>query len=139
MIPAVEIRGLRFGYNGVSALGGIDLAVAEGECLGVVGPNGAGKSTLLLHLNGILPEVLPSEPNVFIAGRPLTRATLGEIRRRVGLLFQDPDDQIFCPTVYDDVAFGPSQFGLPEDQLRHRVASALAQVRLTGFEERPPH
>jgi cobalt/nickel transport system ATP-binding protein len=139
MTPAVEIRGLRFAYEDVPALQGVDVTIAEGECVGVVGPNGAGKSTLLLHLNGILPEELPAEPRVFIAGEPVARHTLHDIRRKVGLLFQDPDDQIFCPTVYEDVAFGPSQFDMAGEQLSRAVAAALAQVRLSGFERRSPH
>jgi energy-coupling factor transporter ATP-binding protein EcfA2 len=139
MRPAVEIRGLRFGYGALPALRGIDLTVQPGECLGVVGPNGAGKSTLLLHLNGILPEKLPAEPCVFVDGQPLREDTLLEVRRKVGLLFQDPDDQIFCPTVFEDVAFGPQQLGLPSGELRRTVAAALAQVRLDGFEPRSPH
>jgi energy-coupling factor transporter ATP-binding protein EcfA2 len=136
---AVEVRGLRFGYDGVQALRGIDLTVERGECVGVVGPNGAGKSTLLLHLNGILPERLPAEASVFVEGAALVEGNLLEIRRKVGLLFQHPDDQIFCPTVFDDVAFGPQQLGLTREELRPVVASALAQVRLDGFEARSPH
>ncbi len=139
MSPAVEIRGLRFSYGGQTALGGVDLTVDGGECVGVVGPNGAGKSTLLLHLNGILPERLPAQPAVFVDGQPLVEENLFEIRRKVGLLFQDPDDQIFCPTVAEDVAFGPTQLGLPPEELRRTVAAALAQVRLDGFEARSPH
>jgi cobalt/nickel transport system ATP-binding protein len=137
--PAVETRGLRFGYGQAQALRGIDLTVAQGECVGVVGPNGAGKSTLLLHLNGILPEKLPAVPSVFIDGQPLVEGNLLEIRRKVGLLFQDPDDQIFCPTVFEDVAFGPEQLGLSPDELRPIVAAALDRVRLSGFERRSPH
>ncbi len=139
MRPALEVRGLRFSYGGQPALGGIDLSIEAGECVGVVGPNGAGKSTLLLHLNGILPEKLPAEPSVFVDGQPLVEENLFEVRRKVGLLFQDPDDQIFCPTVAEDVAFGPLQLGLPPDELRRTVAAALAQVRLDGFETRSPH
>jgi cobalt/nickel transport system ATP-binding protein len=139
MTPAVEIRGLRFAYEDVPALQGVDVTVAEGECVGVVGPNGAGKSTLLLHLNGILPEEHPDEPRIFIAGQPVARHTLHDIRRKVGLLFQDPDDQIFCPTVYEDVAFGPAQFDVSGEELSRVVAAALAQVRLSGFERRSPH
>jgi len=137
--PAVEVRGLRFGYGDGQALRGVDVIVGRGECVGLVGPNGAGKSTLLLHLNGILPEKLPATASVFIDGQPVVEQNLLEIRRKVGLLFQDPDDQIFCPTVFEDVAFGPQQLGLAQDQLRPLVAGALAQVRLGGFESRSPH
>ena len=139
MTPAVEVRGLRFGYGDGQALRGVDVIVGRGECVGLVGPNGAGKSTLLLHLNGILPEKLPATASVFIDGQPVVEQNLLEIRRKVGLLFQDPDDQIFCPTVFEDVAFGPQQLGLAQDQLRPLVAGALAQVRLGGFESRSPH
>jgi cobalt transport protein ATP-binding subunit len=138
--PAIEVRGLRFGYGGGGeALRGIDLTIAEGECVGLVGPNGAGKSTLLLHLNGILPEEPSERPSVFVGGRPVGRDSLPEVRRRVGLLFQDPDDQIFCPTVHEDVAFGPAQLGASGGALDRIVADALARVRLSGFEDRSPH
>jgi cobalt/nickel transport system ATP-binding protein len=137
--PAVEIRDLLFGYGPEpNVLRGITLTVGEGECVGVVGPNGAGKSTLLLHLNGILPEELGGPPSVLIGGTPVGKDTLPQIRRTVGLLFQDPDDQLFCPTVYEDVAFGPEQFGLKGEELRQVVATALAKVRLSGFEKRSP-
>lgn len=139
MTPAIEVRGLRFGYGETQALRGVDLSVAAGECVGIVGPNGAGKSTLLLHLNGILPDELPEAATVFVGGQGVGKGNLHEIRRRVGLLFQDPDDQIFCPTVFEDVAFGPEQLGLAPERIRELVAAALARVRLPGFEERAPH
>jgi cobalt/nickel transport system ATP-binding protein len=142
-VPALELRDLRFSYpDGAEALRGIDLRVAEGECVGLIGPNGAGKSTLLLHLNGILPDTgarARRDPQVFVFGQPVGSGTLATVRRTVGLLFQDPDDQLFCPTVYDDVAFGPQQFGLDEAGVRRAVAAALAQVGLAGFEPRAPH
>jgi len=137
--PAVETRNLRFGYRDrADALRGVTLTVGEAECVGLVGPNGAGKSTLLLHLNGILPEEHDGPPSVFIGGQPVTKDNLPEIRRKVGLLFQDPDDQIFCPTVFEDVAFGPQQFGSSGPELQQVVATALAQVRLDGFAKRSP-
>jgi cobalt/nickel transport system ATP-binding protein len=140
MIPAAEVRDLRFGYGDApDALRGVSFSVAPGECVGIVGPNGAGKSTLLLHLNGILPEEPGAQASVLIDGQPITQAALPEIRRRVGLLFQDPDDQIFCPTVFEDVAFGPVQLGVGEPELGRIVRAALAQVRLEGFEQRLPH
>jgi cobalt/nickel transport system ATP-binding protein len=140
MIPAIEIRNLQFRYpDGKEALMGISFSVANGECVGLVGPNGSGKSTLLLHLNGLLPEVFPKTPSVLIYGKGLSRETAAEIRRDVGLLFQDPDDQLFCPTVYDDVAFGPQQFGMSDDQVRSAVAKALHQTALVGSESRSPH
>lgn len=137
---AIEVTNLRYRYpDGKEALRGISFTVAEGECVGVVGPNGSGKSTLLLHLNGILPEALDTTTSVTIHGRPVTRDNVGAIRREVGLLFQDPDDQLFCPTVYEDVAFGPTQLGLGEDAIRARVAKSLSQSGLEGFEHRSPH
>jgi energy-coupling factor transporter ATP-binding protein EcfA2 len=140
MIPAIEIRNLQFRYpDGKEALNGISFSVGDGECIGMVGPNGSGKSTLLLHLNGLLPEVFPKNPVVSIYGRGLSRDTAAEIRRDVGLLFQDPDDQLFCPTVYEDVAFGPQQFGMSDEQVRSAVTKALAQTALLGSESRSPH
>ena len=112
-MTAVEISNLRFSYpDGKSALHGVSFSIEADECVGLIGPNGAGKSTLLLHLNGLLPEDPASESVIRIFGRPATAEHLAAIRREVGLLFQDPDDQLFCPTVYEDVAFGPEQLGL---------------------------
>jgi cobalt/nickel transport system ATP-binding protein len=117
----------------------VSFEINDGECVGLVGPNGSGKSTLLLHLNGILPEKLTDPANVIVYGKPLTEATATEIRRDVGLLFQDPDDQLFCPTVYEDVAFGPQQFGFTEEQIQSAVTRALEQTSLLGSEQRSPH
>jgi cobalt/nickel transport system ATP-binding protein len=140
MTAAIEVRDLHFRYHdGAVALQGVSFSVAAGECVGLIGPNGAGKSTLLLHLNGLLPESWNGESAVLVDGRPLTRQTLPELRRRVGLLFQDPNDQLFCPTVFEDVAFGPQQLGLSQPEIRVRVAQALARAGLPGFEQRAPH
>jgi energy-coupling factor transporter ATP-binding protein EcfA2 len=142
---ALEIRDLRFSFpDGSEALRGVDLRVAEGECVGLIGPNGAGKSTLLLHLNGILPEFGgrnggQEPPAVLVFGQPISAVNLASIRRTVGLLFQDPDDQLFCPTVFEDVAFGPRQFGLNDAEVRRVVGQSLAMVGLTGLEARAPH
>jgi energy-coupling factor transporter ATP-binding protein EcfA2 len=144
MIPAVEIRNLHFHYTtSEGSLHDLGFTIEEGECVALVGPNGAGKSTLLLHLNGLLPETLDAEGyqggGIAIFGREISAKTARDIRRDVGLLFQDPDDQLFCPTVFDDIAFGPRQFGLAGAGLRQRVANALSAVGLDGFEQRAPH
>jgi len=140
MSAAIEVRDLRFRYGeGTEALRGVSFSIAEGECVGLIGPNGAGKSTLLLHLNGLLPESLKGESSVFVDGSPVTADTLHEVRRKVGLLFQDANDQLFCPTVFEDVAFGPQQLGLSEAEIRERVTGALARAGIPGFEARAPH
>ena len=140
MSAAIEVRNLHFRYGeGTHALRGVSFSIAEGESVGLIGPNGAGKSTLLLHLNGLLPEVLTGEPSVLVGGNPVTPETVHEVRRRVGLLFQDANDQLFCPTVFEDVAFGPQQLGLSEAGVRERVTRALAHAGIPGFEARVPH
>ncbi len=136
---AVEVRGLSYAYpDGTAALRAVGLVVGEGERVALVGPNGAGKSTLLLHLNGLLPERAAAEPAVRIFDVPVADPHLPAIRAQVGLLFQDPDDQLFCPTVWEDVAFGPRQLGVAGAALEARVAGALAQVGLAGFADRLP-
>ena len=133
---AIEIENLSFSYpDGQKALRDVSLTVGIGESVAIVGPNGAGKSTLLLHLNGIL----KGEGMVRILGLPVNDRHLKEIRRRVGLVFQSPEDQLFSPTVFDDVAFGPINMGLPEDEVRRRVKWALKQVGMSGHEGRSPH
>src|SRR5690606_38286916 len=121
--PALRLRGVAYAYPGRrQVLYGIDLDVAAGERVAVLGPNGAGKTTLMLHLNGIL---RPGAGTVEVTGLPVDDANLREIRRRVGIVFQDPDDQLFMTTVHDDVAFGPANLGLTGDALAARVAGAL--------------
>jgi cobalt/nickel transport system ATP-binding protein len=129
----VETKNLKYSYpDGTKALNGVSLIINEGERVGIIGPNGAGKSTLLLHLNGILGQ----NGSVRVSGMEISRANLKEIRRKVGIIFQNPDDQLFCPTVFDDVAFGPRNLRIPEDEVAGRVRQSLEAVGLAGFEER---
>jgi len=135
--PAVELQALAHAYaDGTPALRGIDLCIAAGEAVALVGANGAGKSTLLMHLNGLL---LPGGGSVHIEGVAVTRATLAAVRRRVGYVFQDADDQLFMPTVQDDVAFGPLNLGLPAAQVQARVRAALAAVGAAHLAARAPY
>jgi cobalt/nickel transport system ATP-binding protein len=132
----IEIRNLVFKYpDGTHALDGVTFTILPGEKVALVGPNGAGKSTLLLHLNGIL----RGEGEVCVAGMEVSQKNLAKIRAAVGLVFQDPDDQLFSPTVFDDVAFGPMYQGLAEKEVRARVASALAAVHMQDFGNRVSH
>jgi energy-coupling factor transporter ATP-binding protein EcfA2 len=141
MKPALEVRGLSYRYpvGGRMALDGLSFSVAEDECIGILGPNGAGKSTLLLHLNALLPEHFPATPAIWISGEPISSRNLELVRQRVGLLFQDPDDQLISATVFEDVSFGPRQLGLEGAILDALVSHCLNQVGLSGFEERQPH
>jgi cobalt transport protein ATP-binding subunit len=137
--PAIQVSGLRFAYHDErDALRGVDLVVESGEKAALVGPNGAGKSTLMLHLNGILGDK-NSHGSVRIMGQPLTKENLSLIRAQVGLVFQDPDDQLFSPTVFEDVAFGPLHMGLPEVEVRRRVDWALEQVGMGDYVDRVSH
>lgn len=138
---AIDVRNLQFVYQGNKspALRGISFQIREGESVGVIGPNGAGKSTLLLHMNGILPEEISGPPRVFIHDLPVNGENLLSIRQTVGLLFEDPDDQLFCPTVYEDVAFGPAQFQSSPGEIKTLVEAALQMVGLQGYEHRSPH
>jgi energy-coupling factor transporter ATP-binding protein EcfA2 len=138
---AVEVRKLSYRYpqNGRLALDQLTFSVGEDECVGLLGPNGAGKSTLLLHLNGLLPERVSVAPSIWVGGEPIGPQTLDSVRQRVGLLFQDPDDQLISATVFEDVAFGPRQLGVEGAILSSLVRQCLTQVGLSGFEERQPH
>jgi cobalt/nickel transport system ATP-binding protein len=134
--PAIELNALSFSYpDDREALADIELTIREGEKVALIGPNGAGKSTLLLHLNGIL----RGQGSVKIMGTEVGDGNLGLIRSQVGLVFQHPDDQLFSPTVFEDVAFGPLHMDLDEKEVHQRVGWALAQVGMDGFEDRISH
>ncbi|MET3963392.1 cobalt/nickel transport system ATP-binding protein [Marmoricola sp. OAE513] len=136
-VPVLDVRGLAHAYpDGHQALFGVDLHVHAGERVALLGPNGAGKTTLVLHLNGILTA---GAGTVAVSGLPVEKKNLREIRRRVGIVFQDPDDQLFSATVRDDVAFGPRNLGLRGAELEARVLHALDQVGMTEYVDRPPH
>ena len=136
-VPTVEMQGVAFSYpDGHAALHDIDLHVHPGERVALLGPNGAGKTTLILHLNGILTA---GEGTVRIGGLDVTKEHMVEIRRRVGIVFQDPDDQLFMPTVGADVAFGPANLGLTGDSLDTRVTTALRAVGVEALRDRAPH
>ncbi|HVM48018.1 MAG TPA: ATP-binding cassette domain-containing protein [Candidatus Acidoferrum sp.] len=140
MSAAIQVAGLSYRYHdGTQALNAVSFCVAPGECVGLLGPNGSGKSTVLLHLNGILPEKLGFNGAVQVFGQPVTPDTVEKIRRQVGLVFQDPDDQLFCPTVEEDVSFGPQQLGLADAEVKARVKDALSQVGLADFGRRATH
>ena len=132
---AVEIKNLSFAYGKDTALKNVSLKIHSGERFGIIGPSGAGKSTLLLHLNGIL----SGDGEVKIDGLPVTKESLPEIRRKVGLVFQNPDDQLFNPTVEEDVAFGPLNLGLSRKEAGTRVRETLKQMNLEGFETKASH
>ncbi|MFI6350607.1 energy-coupling factor ABC transporter ATP-binding protein [Streptomyces sp. NPDC050560] len=135
--PSLEVSGLAFAYpDGHQALFGVDLTIGQGERVALLGPNGAGKTTLVLHLNGILAAGAGS---VRVAGLPVGKRHMAEIRRRVGIVFQDPDDQLFMPTVREDVAFGPAAAGLKGPELDARVHEALRRVGMDDYADRPPH
>jgi energy-coupling factor transporter ATP-binding protein EcfA2 len=158
-VPAVRVIGLDYRYpDGTEALRGVELSIEPGESVAVVGPNGAGKSTLLLHLNGLLPGKSRGgighshaggwadgngrrsrAPQIWIDGLPVSYRNLAEVRRRVGLVFQDPDDQLFCNTVIEDVAFGPLNQGMSKSAARSIAMESLAQVELAAEAERLPH
>jgi cobalt/nickel transport system ATP-binding protein len=136
MEELLRVENLTYSYpDGQQALKDIDLIVYKGDSLALVGSNGAGKSTLILHFNGII----RSDGNVFFNGQAIDDKNLKYVRSRVGLVFQNPDDQLFSPTVFDDVAFGPINMGYNEEQVRDAVKKALELVGMSGFEKRSPH
>ncbi len=138
-MPILEARNVQYVYaDGTKALQDIDVTVMDGKKVALIGPNGAGKSTLMLTFNGIL---RPTSGEVLFRGAPMkySSSALREIRRKVGMVFQNPDDQIFAPTVYQDVAFGPVNLGFPKEKVDRYVGYALSYVGLSGYEKRPPH
>lgn len=139
-IPSLEIKDLAFAYpDGNQALFGVNLTVGQGERVALLGPNGAGKTTLVMHMNGIHPA---AHGEVRVAGQLVDasdKANLRSIRSKVGIVFQDPDDQLFMPTVGEDVAFGPYNMGVRGSELDAIVIEALDLVGMTEFKDRPPH
>jgi cobalt/nickel transport system ATP-binding protein len=136
MHHAIEVRKLKFAYpDGRRVLDGVTLQVPPDRKTALVGPNGAGKSTLLLHLIGLL----KGEGEITVAGIAVPDGDLGRVRAAVGFVFQNPDDQLFSPTVFDDVAFGPLHMGLPEEEVRDRVAQALLTVNMPEYADRVSH
>ncbi len=133
--PAIEVRDLNHRYpDGTHALRNIDLRISQGERIALLGPNGAGKSTLIRHLNGI---TLAQQGDVTIAGILISKQTVSAVRERVGVVFQDPDNMLFMTNLGDDIAFGPRNMGLPEDEVARRVSLALAEVGLADQAARP--
>ena len=133
----MEFKDVFFRYpDGTEALKGVSFRITHGECVGIVGANGAGKSTLLMQMNGYM---LPSDGAVSIGDLQLTKKTRLEIRKKVGVVFQNPDDQLFMPTVYDDVAFGPLNLEMSAERVKERVTEALQTVGCLHLREKPPH
>ena len=135
----LEVKNIKYSYNkDYQALKGVSLKVEDGEMVALLGKNGAGKSTLFLHLNGIYE---PDEGQVFIDGEELKydKKSLLKFRQKVGIVFQNPDDQIFAPTVEEDIAFGPLNLKLPMEEVQKRVTESLARVGMSGFEKKAPH
>jgi len=132
---AVQVTDLNFSYpDKTNALKNINFSLGKGQSLGIIGPNGSGKSTLLLHLNGVLKQ----DGSVRIFGDLIKKQNIKTIRRKVGLVFQDPNDQLFMPTVFDDVAFGPLNLGMDRDQIEKKVKITMKNLGLNGYEEKNP-
>ncbi len=133
----IETKNLVYEYPGsVSAISGLNFIAPRNSRIAVIGSNGAGKSTLFRHFNGILK---PSSGTVFVRGEPISKDNLREVRKFVGVVFQNADDQIFAPTVREDVGFGPTNLGLPPEMVEHRVNEALHMLRITDLADRVPH
>lgn len=135
MERVIKIKGLNYKYpDGTKALEDINLDICRSDTIAIIGPNGAGKTTLLLHLNGIF-----NSSSVEICGLPVNQENLAVIRQKVGIVFQDPDDQLFMPTVFEDVAFGPLNMGLTKDGIEKKVDAALGFVDMKGYKEKVSH
>jgi cobalt/nickel transport system ATP-binding protein len=137
MSKYLEISNLTYEYpDGYKALNEISFDLEEGDSLGILGPNGAGKTTLILHLNGILGEM---DGSIKLNNLEFVEDNLAEIRKTVGVVFQDPDDQLFMPTVLEDVMFGPKNFGFSEEASREKAEEALKMVGMNDYQEKAPH
>lgn len=137
MNKVIDIKNLKYKYSDErQALKGLDLAISKGESVGIIGANGAGKSTLLLNIMGIL---FPSEGEILVKDTPLTKKNLPKIREAIGMVFQNPDDQLFMTTVYEDVAFGPRNYKVSEEEVDTRVKKALEIVGISHLMDRPPY
>lgn len=135
-MSVIRVRGLRHRYaDGTQALDGVDFHLDQGECVALLGPNGSGKTTFVLHLNGLL----EGEGSIEVCGMPVKRGTFDQIRTKVGLVFQDSDEQLFMPTVIEDVAFGPLNRGLSPDKAIERAHRALAQTGMSGAIDKAPY
>jgi len=133
----IDFKDVHFAYpDGTKALNGISFRITHGESVGIVGANGAGKSTLISHMNGYL---LPATGTITIGDMQLNKATIKQARKTVGVVFQNPDDQLFMPTVFDDVAFGPLNLGMTKERATERVNEALTTVGCLHLKDKPPH
>lgn len=138
MKPIIQVKNLNFTYpDGHKALENVSLDIAEGEIFGIIGPTGAGKSTLLQHLNGILKG--DSESSIIVDSIPISKKTEKKIRQKVGLVFQNPDDQLFCPTVYEDIAFGLYNLGYHPDEVERHVSAILNHMDLLPLRNLSAH
>ncbi|MDO5851501.1 MAG: ATP-binding cassette domain-containing protein [Methanobacteriaceae archaeon] len=135
----IEAKNIVYNYpDGTHALKETNFKVPKGKMVSLLGPNGAGKSTLFLHFNGIIE---PTSGTIEIENKPLIykKKELNKIRQTVGIVFQNPDDQLFAPTVYEDIAFGPMNMGIPKEEIKERIEQSIKRVGMEGFEEKPPH